>query len=568
MEEEIKNIEHLIEQGKYLQARAMVQDATGLDSNIRLQQLYALATSKSGMPGLAQEFLEKTFTQHPNDAETAGILAGIYKLLFKQTENSDFAIKSRDTYLANFTSTGSYYTGINAATMSVIAGQARKGREVAQLVIEKLGDTADFWEVATLGEAHLLTKSHDKAVDFYLKARTLAGTDWGKVSSVYEQLWLLKHYMNVPAEILKVFHPPTVMAFVGHMVDHPDRAEPRFPASIQDAMKEGIRSAIKSQKGAIGYCSLACGGDILFAEAMEEEGGELNIFIPFAKDDFIRESVGFAGQEWVNRFERLIANRNVRYITHETYEDHTDLFTMQSKVVLGSTLYRSTMMRSDSYLITVMSDFDLSRLEGGTRDNISLWPFPDKVINVSPDRLAGNTGRNSTVQGAAQEVIMETDRPALYTLVISLSTDNQEAVTKLFDITTAVCGEVIVAPLVSCIAGDKMVTGFTGLRPLYDFVQQIRKAPKINQAQLQLTINGGPIRVSDFHEKDTVQYKVMEGPHFDKAIFGHQYGVPGSCIALSPIAYELALYKIDIELVSRASMEDGEMVDVYKLTEK
>ncbi len=565
MEETITNIELLIEQGRYIDARSLTQAALEQNANLRIKQLHALALSKSGMPSLAREFLEKIYSEHPDDAETAGILGGIYKALFRQTEDSEYAIQSRDTYLKNFTLTGSYYTGINAATMSAIAGQARKGREIAKEVIDKIGETGEFWEVATLGEAYLLSKDYQKSVDFYLKARQQAGTDWGKISSVSDQLWLIKHYMHVPSDILKVFNPPTVMAFVGHMIDHPDRPSPRFPSIIQGQVKEAIRAAIKSQKGAIGYSSLACGSDILFAEAMEEEGGELNIYIPFEKQDFLKESVAFAGDEWVNRFERLISKHHINYITHEPYENHADLFSMQSKVVLGSTLFRSELMHSDPYLISVLSEFDLSRMQGGTRDNISLWPFPQRTINISTNNFHS---RNESQSGQATPNITTqpfSARPALYTLVVDVENQTEEANSKLNEIAHVKFQEAVVAPLASIVAENKIVIGFTGLRPLYDYIHLLRKAKGVIPAQLRLSIGGGPIHVDDFHEKDTVQYKKMSGTHVQLALDAHEYSIAGECVSLSPIAFELALYKVKIALMSRVNLKSGETVELFKV---
>ena len=82
---------------------------------------------------------------------------------------------------------------------------------------------------------------------------------------------------------------------------------------------------------------------------------------------------------------------------------------------------------------------------------------------------------------------------------------------------------------------------------------------------LRLSINGGPIALDDFHEKDPIQYKAMSGVHVETALNEHQFSIPGYCIALSPIAYELPLYKVEIELLSRVNMEKGEVVEVYKV---
>src|SRR5690606_11745139 len=151
---------------------------------------------KSGSPENAQEFLEPIYQAMPEDVETAGILGGIYKELFKKHQDSKYAILSRDTYLKNFQGTRHCYPGINAATMSAIAGRAAQGKEIAVEVISLINPQAtDFWELATLAEAYLLTKNRTQSVEYFIRARQLAGTDWGKVTSVYNQLWLLNHYV-------------------------------------------------------------------------------------------------------------------------------------------------------------------------------------------------------------------------------------------------------------------------------------------------------------------------------------------------------------------------------------
>lgn len=565
LEDQVSKVKQLVEQGRYLDARAISQEALKTNNSLDLQRLYAMAVSKSGMPAMAKDFLEKTYREHPDDPETAGILGGIYKELFKKTEESSFAVQSRDTYLKNFSVTGNYYTGINAATMSAIAGQARKGREIAKEVIEKIGIPNEFWQVATLGEAYLLSKDYPKSIDFYLKARQRAGTDWGKISSVYNQLWLIKHYMHVPSDILKIFIPPTVAGFVGHMIDHPSRPTPRFPPAIEAMVKASIKSTIKSQRVAIGYCSLACGGDILFAEAMEEEGGEVNISLPFNKKDFVEVSVAFAGESWVNRFESLFSKHQVTYVTKEPYDHNPDLFSMQSKVVLGSTILRSSIMRGDPHLITVLSDFDLTKMEGGTRDSIGLWPNSDKIFNISPNSFFTEGERQPTSTLPPPRTAPSITRPALYTLVVDQNTNNKEDIAKFFTSINDKISEVVVPPLASSIVDSKIIFGFNGLRPLMDLIQFLKRIKGVRPDQLRFSIGGGPILLDDFHEKDPVQYKKMSGYHFENALESHRYCMPGLCIALSPIAYELAMYKINMELMSRISNEEGEMIDVFKV---
>lgn len=423
MTDTLATIEALINQGRYFEARSLAQAALPTDDRLRLKQLLALAVSKAGVPKAAAEILEPVYRLHAEDPETAGIMGSIYKEIFRKDQDTRYALQSRDTYLNNFTRTKNYYTGINAATMSAIAGQVAKGREIAAEVIRQIGiPPADFWQQVTLAEAYLLTKERDKAVDAYLEAKKLAGTDWGKVSSVYNQLWMLNHYVPVPKEIIRVFHPPGVASFIGHMIDHPTRPEPRFPPLIENQVRDAIAGAINTLNAKIGFCSLACGSDILFAECMAAAGGELNIWLPFAKEDFIEASVRFGGGNWLERFERLASRFPINYITHEPYAGHDDLFTFQNRVIFGSAVIRGAMNHTEPTLITVLSETDLKRKEGGTRDTLTLWPFPTRHININPDNYysPSSVPVSASKIKVARPVYPPLDRPVLYGVVADL----------------------------------------------------------------------------------------------------------------------------------------------------
>ena len=55
----------------------------------------------------------------------------------------------------------------------------------------------------------------------------------------------------------------------------------------------------------------ACGGDILFIEACLKRNMRVEILLPFAEADFIKESVAFAGDDWVTRFYNIRNHPNV-----------------------------------------------------------------------------------------------------------------------------------------------------------------------------------------------------------------------------------------------------------------
>ena len=93
-----------------------------------------------------------------------------------------------------------------------------------------------------------------------------------------------------------------IFLFSGHMVDAADRSEPRFPPDKEPLAAAAI-SALLDQLGAgaedVAISSAACGGDLLFAEACLQRGVRLEIYLPFAEEEFLQESVNFAGEHWL-----------------------------------------------------------------------------------------------------------------------------------------------------------------------------------------------------------------------------------------------------------------------------
>lgn len=528
----IHEIESLIHQGRFAEACQRCEQQVG-SGELRIQQLYALALSKSGSPKTARDILEPYYLKDSHNPETAGILGGIYKAIFSKEQNTTLALKSRDTYLANFTATGDYYTGINAATMSAVAGQAGKGREIAASLISKLpGDTENFWEVATLAEAHLLTKSREKAMQYYLKARKLCGTDWGKVGSVYNQLWLLNHYLPVPQEVLKTFSPPTVLAFTGHMMDGYGREQPRFPDYMESQIKLAIAGAIRSLQGNIGYCSLACGSDILFAEALEEAGGEVNVWLPFDRSDFIKTSVAFGGQSWVDRFERLSTKHPVTFLTEEPYGKNDDLFPFLSQVIFGSAVLRAAMNFNKPTLLTVQSESDLKRKEGGTRDAASRWPYADRRFNINTDNFLKPTTPINASPSVPFTPEPIKDRPVLYALVADF-TDDEPRDTTWKTVMEAFTSGITYATLDQ---DDFLIVTFSTIRGSLEMLENIRKVhmKALEAGKLRLSLYASPLFID-------AQSKKLVPKSRERLLSFHKTLSPGNVYALARYASVLSL---------------------------
>jgi len=567
----VAHIEGLINQGRYFEARIKIEDALKHTQDLRFKQLHALSVSKSGTPEAALEIMEPVYRQFPDDPESAGILGSIYKELFKKNQSTAFAIKSRDTYFQNFSVTKNYYTGINAASMSAMAGQAGRSREIATEVIAMLegNRTDDFWKLATLGEACMLTKNRSRSIEYFIEARKLAGNDWGKITSVHNQLWLLNHFIPVPNEILKIFSPPTVVAFIGHMIDHPNRATPRFPASIEQRIKDSITNSIQTLNARIGYSSLACGGDILFAEAMAAVGGEVNIFIPFSESDFIEQSIRFAGEHWVKRYTDLIEKFPVTFITRESYAGFDDLFAYQNRVISGLAALRSAAHHAEPTLLTVLSEVDLKRKKGGTRDTIHLWPFQQRHVNINPDIFitAQREGSVHTTVQSMPEVVEQIDRPVLYLAYVDtgkLSSMDRERLLK--ETAAKIVAEVIT--IKSYELGEHfLLAGFDTEPEVMDFVRFIEELlkPAKRDSYLRISLHAGPVYLNS---ESISLNKNLSGENVEFVQEMNTLATSGSIFASDHFAALLALEqkKYSIDYAGILTDQHGKDKTIYRVS--
>ena len=102
--------------------------------------------------------------------------------------------------------------------------------------------------------------------------------------------------------------PRRVFLFSGHMIDAPDRSPARFPADKEPLAAAAIGKLL-DELGAgandVAISSGACGGDLLFAEACWQRRLRVEIYLPFVQEEFLKESIDFAGEHWRKKFFRV-----------------------------------------------------------------------------------------------------------------------------------------------------------------------------------------------------------------------------------------------------------------------
>jgi hypothetical protein len=193
-------------------------------------------------------------------------------------------------------------------------------------------DPKDYWARVTLADLEVLVSKKDIVEDAYKSAVAVAEKDWFQLNSTRQQLLLLRD-LNFRAEEVgaglaivdraltrisppeKAWAPQQVFLFSGHMIDAPNRKEPRFPADKEEIAAAAIAAKLDELKAGpndLAFCGGACGGDLLFAEACLERGMRLDVRIPFDEPTFLQKSVAFAGDGWVDRYYKMKSNDKTR----------------------------------------------------------------------------------------------------------------------------------------------------------------------------------------------------------------------------------------------------------------
>ena len=325
----------------------------------------ALAHARAGAGSRAHALLDEAQKSPRSSSRLADILSlrgRLWKDAFARApEHPSAAIaaqRARDEYLAAYALAHDPFPGINAATLSILLGDRDAARTLATEIASRLAtesESATSWDHATAGEAALLLGEFDRARESYTAARALAGHDAGTIATMRRQINLLADVIPRAREVLDVLPAAEVLAFVGHMIDAPDRSTPRFPAALAPAVTAAIRERVARMHLPVVYTSAACGADLIFVEAALEVGAEVNIVLPFDREDFVETSVAPGGDGWETRFRDALS-RAARVImaTEERHLDDDVLFEHAALLLEGLCVLRAAQLEASPSLLCLV----------------------------------------------------------------------------------------------------------------------------------------------------------------------------------------------------------------------
>lgn len=294
-----------------------------------------------------------------------------------------YATVAAERYEEIFRAVNRHYSCINAATMWRVAGAIDRSRELARIALGLVaGGTSDdeYWPNATAAEAGLLLGELDVAREA-LEQAAAAGADLAARATTRRQLEMVCALTGTDPSILAPLSLPRVVHFCGHMVKRP--GEPgRFPAGDEQGIAREIAKVLDARDVGIGYGALACGADILVAEALLARGSELHVVLPCSKDDFVELSVLPGGEEWVPRFERCFTNAtSIAYATESGYLGSSDLFAFGAHVAMGKAILRSSYLATDAEQVAVW-DGRPATGPAGTAVDVERWRASGRRTNI------------------------------------------------------------------------------------------------------------------------------------------------------------------------------------------
>ncbi|HYE43005.1 MAG TPA: tetratricopeptide repeat-containing protein, partial [Caulobacteraceae bacterium] len=246
---------------------------------------------------------------------------------------------------------GATYPLINAATLSLLAGQAETSRELAALALALIdsgrdGPETPYYREATRAEALLLLGRMDEARASLAAAVASAPLAWEDHASTLRQFALVLDARGEDKAWLDPCRPPRCLHFAGHMAVADEEA---------GALTDRVRAVIGQERIGFAWGALAAGADILIAETLLACGVELHVVLPGEPAEFRRGSVEPSGGDWAERFDVVLgAADTVRVVAAAAAP--TPGIQIAAEVAMGCAVMHAGALATEAVQLLVLED--------------------------------------------------------------------------------------------------------------------------------------------------------------------------------------------------------------------
>lgn len=338
------------------------------DGELRYLAVLALVRMGSSKRALAQ--------YHELDIEALGTVdaLSLKGRIFKDRARAGRPERRRErfeeaaaAYEHAFERFGGYFPLINAATTRLLAGDsaAAKGHAEAVLADAEVQAGEGYYALATGLEACIVLGDAPCARGWLERIAASARGDADARATTATQLALIESarpaLAPLIAEARAALGNPPIVAFSGHMFREGD--------PLEAALARHIADRVAKLAPAAAFGALACGADILVAEAMLTAGVSLHVVLPFDRDDFIAQSVVNGGESWLPRFEHCFAAANTRtFVSDSRYVGDPAQFTFGTEVAHGLALIRAQPNHAEPVQLVVLQPDAVAGAVGTARD--------------------------------------------------------------------------------------------------------------------------------------------------------------------------------------------------------
>jgi hypothetical protein len=168
-----------------------------------------------------------------------------------------------------------------------------------------------------------------------------------------------------------------VVVCSGHMIDQPNRKEPRFPPDKEAVVRRQIAEQLSFWSigtGDLAICGGAQGADLLFAECCIALGAKVYLLIALPEEEFLKRSVRLEGADWEGRYFEVAKKSKVsKFFQEDLFNDFSPELKAIDNVFARNNLWMlhtalDSVGTSELFAILVWDEKETGDGPGGTSD--------------------------------------------------------------------------------------------------------------------------------------------------------------------------------------------------------
>ncbi|HTU10006.1 MAG TPA: tetratricopeptide repeat-containing protein [Allosphingosinicella sp.] len=297
-----------------------------------------------------------------------------------------------EAYHDVYRATHDSFPGINAATLALLAGREADSRALAEalLAAPDVAAPADYWKAATRAEALLLLGRTEEVTEVLTSEAVRGSADLGGRSSTLRQLGMIGAHLGMNqhqrAALVAPLRPPRVLHYCGHMFGEDAADEARIRATVDAVLDE--------EEVGFAYGALACGADLVIAEALLDRGVELNVVMPFDEQDFLEQSVQPGGPGWEERYRDCLRRaKRVLHASPMAYFGNPDQYGYASRMAMGLTCLRAEHLAAEAIQLAIWDGIAPEGPAGTGADVLAWQEAGGRTRTVDPGQVSRGLAR-------------------------------------------------------------------------------------------------------------------------------------------------------------------------------